>query len=174
MLREGREMRVLQAGVWLTASCLVTRASAQEQGGSIEGTVKDTSGAAVPGARLEARNASGLAVATPSGAAGRYRFPSLPAGRYEVDAHVAGFALARIPNIRLGLGQILEVDLVLSPAGRAETLTVTADAPLIDVKQSARSTPIRDEQITKLPHGRDYTSLVAQALGANPLGAFGG
>jgi hypothetical protein len=172
--REGNAMRFSQVGASLIALCMVAEAGAQEQGASIEGTVWDSSGALVVGARVEARNAAGLAVTTASGAMGRYRFPSLPAGRYEINSRLAGFSPARVPHIDLALGQILEVDLALPTAELAETVTVTADAPLIDVKQSARSTHIRDEQITKLPHGRDYTSLVTQAVGANAVGAFGG
>jgi outer membrane receptor protein involved in Fe transport len=48
-----------------------------------------------------------------------------------------------------------------------EAVTVTAEAPIIDVKQRGRSTNIRAEQVELLPHNRDFTSLVTQAPGAN-------
>ena len=53
-------------------------------------------------------------------------------------------------------------------------MSVTAESPLVDVKQSARQTNIRAEQIELLPHGRDFTTLVTQAPGANQEAKLGG
>jgi hypothetical protein len=58
--------------------------------------------------------------------------------------------------------------MTLSPSGVTETVQVIGESPLIAITQSARATSIRDEEITKMPKGRDFTSLVAQAAGANP------
>ena len=55
-----------------------------------------------------------------------------------------------------------------------ETVQVTAETPLVDVRQSARQTNIRAEQIELLPHGRDFTTLVTQAPGANQESKLGG
>ncbi len=79
-----------------------------------------------------------------------------------------------MPDVPLTLGQIKKVDFALSVAGVAESVQVTAESPLVDVKQSARSTSIRNEQIDLLPKGRDFTSLVTQAPGANNEGKLGG
>lgn len=144
--------------------------TAQEQAGSIEGTVRDPSGAAVPGVRVRASAATGLAVSALAGGTGRYRFPSLPPGQYDLEASVHGFAPARADDVQLALGQTLQVDLALAAAGIAVSVTVSAEPPRLDVRQSARSTSIRDEQITLLPTGRDYTSLVTQAPAANVEG----
>ncbi len=158
-------MRLRFFGTILIALLIAWPASAQEQRGSIEGTVKDSSGGALPGASVEAK---GLVSSTStfSDAAGRYRFPALPPGRYEVTATLTGFARATVQNVELALGQILKVDLTLALARVAETVKVTGEAPLIDIKQSARFATIREEQIQKLPKGRDFTSLVTQAPGA--------
>lgn len=80
-------------------------AIAQEQGGAVEGTVRDQSGATVPGATVEAREASGLVQATVSDALGAYRFPSLPPGTWEMLVRLEGFAPVRQPDVRLALGQ---------------------------------------------------------------------
>ena len=58
--------------------------------------------------------------------------------------------------------------MTLAPGGMAETVQVVAESPLIDVKQSARATNLREEAIEKMPKGRDFTSLVTQAPGVNP------
>ncbi|HSD67311.1 MAG TPA: carboxypeptidase regulatory-like domain-containing protein, partial [Vicinamibacteria bacterium] len=152
-------------------------AVAQEQRASIEGVVKDAQGGAVVGATVVAKMASaletrgervygpGIEVVTDS--SGTYRFASLIPGRYEVTATLSGFAPAQSRNIDLRLGQQLTINLTLQPGGVAETVQVVAESPLIAITQSARSTSIRDEEIEKMPKGRDFSSLVTQAPGAN-------
>ena len=56
----------------------------------------------------------------------------------------------------------------------AEPVEVTAESPLVDVRQSARAVSIRDEQVELLPHGRDFTTIVTQAPGANNEQRLGG
>ena len=53
-------------------------------------------------------------------------------------------------------------------------MQVTAETPLVDVRQSARQTNIRAEQVELLPHGRDFTTMVTQAPGANQESKLGG
>ena len=148
---------------------------AQEQRAAIEGIVKDATGAVLPGVTVEAKNLSvGSVVSVVTDGAGVYRFPALAAGTYEVTAVLAGFNTAKAAEVPLTLGQIKKVDLSLSVAGVAESVQVTSEAPLIDTKQSARATSIRSEQIDLLPKGRDFTTLVTQAPGANNEGKLGG
>ena len=140
---------------------------AQEQRGSIEGVVKDAQGGAIVGATVVAKSASGASVESVTDATGTYRFPSLAPGRYEVTATLSGFAPAKVQNIDLRLGTLLTIPLTLSPGAMTETVQVVAESPLIDVKQSARATNLRAEDIDKMPKGRDFSSLVTQAPGAN-------
>ncbi len=159
----------------LCAVLLALPAFAQEQRGSIEGIVKDSSAAVLPGVTVEARSPKliGVAVAT-TDERGVYRFPGLPPGIYEVTGKLTGFTDARVADIEILLGQIKKVDLTLAIAGVAETVQVTAESPLIDVRQSTKSFNIREDMIEKLPRGRDFSSLVTQAPGANSEGRFGG
>lgn len=144
----------------------VAPALAQEQGGAVEGTVRDQSGAAVPGATVEARESKGLVQATLTDAEGLYRFPSLPPGTWEIQVRLQGFAPVRRPDVKLALGQLLRVDVALTLSGVQETVTITADSPVVDVKQSASFATIREELIDKLPRGRDFLTLAQQAPGA--------
>ena len=148
--------------------------AAQELRGSIEGTIKDASGAVLPGVTVEAKTASAPALSTTSDAQGNYRFPSVPPGTYEVSATLASFAPKKLGDVAVGLGQIKKVDFQLGLANVAETVQVTADSPLVDVKQNARQVNIRGEQIDLLPKGRDFTTLVTQAPGANMESKLGG
>ena len=75
-------------GLWLFAA----PAAAQEQRASIEGTVKDNTGAVLPGVTVDAKNLSQGGVASAvSDAGGFFRFPSLAPGAYEVTAKLSGF-----------------------------------------------------------------------------------
>jgi Carboxypeptidase regulatory-like domain/TonB dependent receptor-like, beta-barrel len=149
---------------------------AQEQTGQISGVVKDSSGAVLPGVAVEAKSLNtGAVVATVvSDGTGVFRFIGLRPGKYDITAKLQGFTPAKAEAVDLRLGQILTVDLSMSVGGTAETIQVTAESPLIDTKQAARQTNIRDEQIALLPHGRDFTSLVTQAPGANQEAKLGG
>jgi hypothetical protein len=155
---------------------LALPAAAQEQTGQINGTVKDTSGAVLPGVSVEALSLSTGAIASTvvTDGAGVYRFPGLRPGKYELSAKLQGFTTSKSAPVDLRLGQILTVELSLAVGGVAETVSVTAESPLIDTKQAARQSNIRDEQIALLPHGRDFTSLVTQAPGANNEAKLGG
>lgn len=160
-------MRVRNLGALLVALLIALPAWAQEQRGSLDGVVKDAQGAAIPGANIEATNAAGLTVTAVSDGTGHYRFPSLPPGRYTVTAHMSGFSSAKVQDVKLALGQLLTVDLTLSLAGVTETIEVSVEAPLIEVKQSARFANLREEALTKVPRGRDFTTVATQAPGTN-------
>jgi hypothetical protein len=149
-------------------------AGAQEQRGSIQGAVKDSTGAVLPGVTVEARSAAGAVVSTTSDASGTYRFPSLQPGRYEVNATLASFKPAKVSDVYVSLGETRTVDFAMQVSGVAEVVTVTGESPIVDTRQSSRSVAIRGEQIELLPHGRDFTTLVTQAPGANNESKLGG
>src|SRR5207247_8384773 len=166
--RRIRDMHLQKVALLIAVLLTASAALAQEQRGSIDGIVKDASGAVLPGVNIEAKNtATGATLPTVSDASGRFRFPSVQTGVYAVTASLAGFKPASIPDVLVALGQVKTLDFALSVAGVAETVNVVAVSPVIDVKQSTRATNIRAEQVELLPHNRDFTSLVVQAPGAN-------
>ena len=168
-------MRTRISGLLLCVLLGVTPAVAQEQRGAIEGIVRDSTGAVLPGATVEARSATLVGVAsTVADGAGLYRFPALPPGIYEVSATLQGFGPAKMSNIELLLGQIKKVDLALGIAGVTESVNVTAESALIDVKSSSAGANIRAEFTDNLPKGRDFTSVVTLAPGANDESKLGG
>ena len=78
--------------------------TAQEQGGSIQGVVKDASGAVLPGVTVEARSPRVVGVSTAvTDARGEYRFPALPSGIYEITVTLQGFTTKKIPDTQLQL-----------------------------------------------------------------------
>ena len=104
-----RTLRRLTPALLVALALAAVPALAQEQGGAVEGTIRDQSGATVPGATVEAREAKGLLQATVTDALGEYRFPSLPPGNWEILVRLEGFAPVRRPDVRLALGQLLRV-----------------------------------------------------------------
>jgi hypothetical protein len=136
-------------------------ALAQEQRGSIEGVVKDTSGGLLPQVTVEARSPALGPVATVlTDSNGAYRFASLPPGRYSLTAMRTSFLNTLQEGVLLELGQVLKIELVLTPMGVTEVVHVQAESPMIDVKQNAAAGTIRSEIVDRIPKGRDYAGLV--------------
>jgi Carboxypeptidase regulatory-like domain/TonB dependent receptor len=166
-IQEEGFMRLRSFAALLAMALLAAPVWAQEQRGSIEGVVKDASGAVLPGATVEAKSAGSGLLSTTSDAQGNFRFPSVLPGIYEVSANLSGFKSAKVGDVEVKLGSIKTVEFNLQLASVTEQVTVTAEAPLVDPKQSGKSTNIRAEQVELLPHARDFTSLVIQAPGVN-------
>ncbi len=151
-------MRSLRTCAVLFAVLLLALpAAAQEQTGSIQGVVKDSSGAVLPGVTVEARSPSAVGVSTAmTDSNGIYRFPALPPGTYEVSANLQSFVPAKVGDALVTLGKQLTIDLTLKLAGVSESVTVTGESPLIDVKQNAAFATIQRETIERIPKGRDF------------------
>src|SRR4029450_9460475 len=80
--------------------------AAQEQRGSIEGVIKDSSGAVLPGVTVEARTTTGVVRTATTDPEGSYRCPSLAPGTYEITANLSGFAPKKQGDIGVALGQV--------------------------------------------------------------------
>ncbi len=120
--------------------------------GTIAGVVTDQSGAVVAGARVTVRNLdtnAGRTVTTE--ADGRYSFPGLPVGPYELTAELTGFSKYVRGGIVLLLNQVAVVNPELRPAGVVEAVTVTADAPLLNTSTAEVGVRFDEKRIVALP-----------------------
>ena len=168
-------MRLRTFAALFAVLLLAMPAAAQEQTGSIQGVVKDSSGAVLPGATVEARSPSAIGASTAvTDSQGVYRFPALPPGTYEVSATLQGFVAAKVADAIVTLGKQLTIDLTLKLAGVTESVTVTAESPLIDVKQNAAFATIQRETIARIPKGRDFSTILKTAPGAQDESKSGG
>src|ERR1022692_1866421 len=126
-------MRVLNEskavyGLLLAAILLTLPLFAQEFRGTITGNVLDPSGAAVPNARIEARNTGTVSVAiVQSNGTGAYTIPFLAPGTYKLTVNAAGFKQAIQDGIELHVGDRLQIDLKLQVGASSESITVTAE-----------------------------------------------
>jgi hypothetical protein len=149
-------------------------AFAQEQTGGLTGVVKDASGAVLPGVTVEVRSPSVIGANTAvTDAQGVYRFPALPPGKYTVTATLQGFTPYKA-EADIALGQLLKIDLALAVGGVTETVQVSGESPLIDVKQNAAFANIQSDMIQRLPKGRDFTEVIKVAPGAQDESRAGG
>lgn len=129
---------------------------------SITGMVMDSSGAAVAGATVTVRNLeTNLSRTTSTGEAGRYNVPSLPVGRYEVEAALPAFKSELRTGITLVVGQQAVVDLTLQLGEMKEQVTVKGDAALVNTTTSQTSGLVGERQVKDLPlNGRSYDELI--------------
>ncbi len=127
--------------VFLFAMCVCAAAhtlSAQEtiSYGTISGRVTDPQGAVVPGASVTARQIeTNLTREAVTDEEGRFRFPYLRVGRYEIVARLPGFADAS-RNVTVTVGSAFELPVKLSVAGIDTTVTVSADATVLEAARS--------------------------------------
>ena len=143
-------------------SLIATTLSAQTVTGTMRGMVIDRSGGALPGVTVTIRNVqTGLQRIVTTDRAGAYTAPFLPIGRYNVLAELSGFGTARHNNVQVDLNQTAVEELTLNPALQ-ESVTVSADAPRIDVADGEIKQTMRAREIANLPSA-DQTNFLKLA-----------
>jgi hypothetical protein len=163
--------RIGRAAV-VAAVCGCVPSTALAQGGNavINGTVFDQAKAVLPGVTVTATNeATGLTREAVTGPEGRFVIPTLNPGTYTVRTELPGFQPQTREGLAVRIGQELTLDFTLSVAGIAETVTVTTEAPLIEVTTSRIGAVVNDQQIDTLPsQGRNHLSLMQLVPGLIP------
>ena len=128
----GRSIMVVALLAWLAAFPLARTASAQVTTATIVGTVNDTSGGALPGVTVTARNVdTGFVHNVVSSETGAYRLEFLPIGPYVVEAALQGFKTAGRSGLVLNVNDSVRVDFALEIGTVTETVTVVAASPLV-------------------------------------------
>ena len=124
---------------------------------------------------MEARHlAVGSRLDATTDGAGRFRFATLAPGVYDITATLPGFRAARFEHVEILLGQIKQLDFTLLLGTVTETVNASSTPPLLDVKQSARGSSLRQDELAYLPRGRDYASVVQLFPGTNLEPKLGG
>jgi hypothetical protein len=141
---------------------------AQVTTGTILGTVKDQSGAVLPGASVTATNVeTGITRNTTSGSRGEYRLSALAVGSYEVHAEMTGFQGSLRSGITLTIGREAVVDFTLQVGNVAEQVTVTGEAPLVETTTATVSGVVTGQQLQDISlNARSFIELVATQAGA--------
>jgi Carboxypeptidase regulatory-like domain/TonB-dependent Receptor Plug Domain len=158
----------------LLAICFLSSATAlraQVSTANISGVISDSQGARVQGAKVVATNSeTGVANTVASDSDGVYTIPALPIGTYRVEVQHEGFKSTARDSVVLSVGQSATEDFTLSVGDVAETVEVTASAPVVDTASSSVGWLVGAEQTRELPlNGRNYIQLTLLAPGVQPV-----
>ncbi len=146
---------------------VATVSYAQVDTGAILGTVKDSTGAVIPGATVTLTNeGTTFTLTTTTGADGSYIFTPIKIGTYSVTAEFAGFQKAVYNHIEVDLQQQALVDFVLKPGQVTQTVEVTSAPPLLDTQSGSVGQVVASRAINELPlNGRNFTFLAQLSAG---------
>ncbi len=148
-------------------------AAAQDPTGTIEGTVSDSSSAAVPNARVSATHLdTGFTREAVAGADGFYRLVLLPVGAYRLSVAADGFASLVQEPVQVNVSQTLRVNPQLALSSVKEAVTVSGTSQLVDTSTNALGRVVTGREIVDLPlNGRNFTQLGLLQTGVAPLPA---
>jgi Carboxypeptidase regulatory-like domain len=159
---------------WLVISLALTLCAffslstlAQETTGGLQGTVKDATGAVVPGAKVVVTSSTLVgSKELDTDGSGYYRFANLPPGSYTITVTAKGFRTLKREDLTIEVGHLPSVELTLEVGTTSEIVEVTSAAPLIDPTTNVTQTNVTDDIINDIPHGRSFQSVIQFAPAA--------
>ena len=170
-------VRMSSVAALVLVGLLPAIASAQGQtAGAIAGVVKDATGAVLPGVTAEASSPA-LIEKVRSGVTneqGQYQIAGLSPGTYTVTFTLPGFRTVRRQGIELTVGFIATINAELSVGGLEETITVSGEAPLVDIRSVTRTQPFTRETMDTLPTTKMFSALAVLIPGVTVAGVVGG
>ena len=142
----------------LTAACALGQSSGAA---TLQGSVKDASGAVIPAAKIVATHLdTGIKSNTVASSEGFFIFPPLPIGKYRVRCEATGMKAWEVDTL-LETGKIVEVNPRLTLGDVAQTVEVSADVPMITTTDPTDATTLDQQRIKELPiNGRDLNTLI--------------
>src|SRR5688572_9222954 len=174
--------RCVKATLVVAAFLILLPVSALAQQGQIAGTVRDASAALMPGVLVEVTSPALIEKvrSATTDETGRYQITNLPVGTYSVSFTLEGFTKQQRDNITLTTGFTAPVNAVMAVGQRSETVTVTAESPVVDIQNARQVAAFEGEAIRELPTTRNIRSiltltpgLTATGLGADCVGGVG-
>jgi hypothetical protein len=146
---------------FVIGAVLILMPAAASAQAALAGVVTDPSGAVIPGVTVEAASAALIEKvrSAVSDSAGQYRIIDLPPGTYTVTFSLSGFGTVRREGIELTGNRTATVDADLKVGGVAEAITITGDAPLVDVHSTVRQDVLSGELIAQLPTARNVQNV---------------
>ena len=134
---------------------------------ALAGTVKDASGAVLPGVTVEASSPVLIekSRSATTDATGQYRIESLQPGTYTVTFTLAGFSTLKRDDVGLSGTGVIKIDADMKVGGVSETVTVTGETPVVDVQSTRRDITLDNETMRNLPSVRSYSYLLTAVPG---------
>jgi hypothetical protein len=168
--------RILFLVLFVLASSIGAYAQAVAGLGAVSGTVRDSTGAIVPGAMVVVANASkGVSRTMVTTEAGLFSAPALvPSSGYSLSVSLQGFKTWEAKDFEIQVGQTVDFKITLEVAGASAEVSVTAEAPLVENTKSGVSEVVSQTQIDELPiNGRRVDSFVLLTPAVTNDGTFG-
>ena len=143
--------------------------------GKMTGRVTDADGAPLPGVTVTTQSPAqiGGPRVEITDADGRFMFPNLAPGEYQLQAELDGFTPVEQAGIVVRLDRAAQLEIVLSSGTVSEQITVTGELPVVDVEQTAQGQVFQQEYLSKAAigaAGRDYLSVIGQTAGVAGTG----
>jgi hypothetical protein len=150
---------------------LAGAAQAQVSDATLNGAVRDPSGAVIAGATVTLRNLdTAIEKTTNSNGSGEYSFQSITPGRYILSATAGGFSPKEISEFILTVGQAAAIDFTLAVGSESQKVTVEAAAPQLETSSADLGVVIATKQVNDLPlNGRNFTQLLSLTPGVVPV-----
>ena len=150
-----------------------TAAHAQVTTADLVGTVRDASGAVVPGVTVSVTNeATGVTRSATTAEGGTYIFTALPPGRYKLTAELAGFRKVERTGVELQVNQRAQIDMPLEVGLITESVKIEGTPPLLESQSSVLGTVIQEQQVQELPlNGRNFVQLATLTAGVSGAGS---
>ena len=147
----------------------VVQGNSQTTTADVVGAVTDSSGAALPGAKVTVENlATGGIHTTQTTSSGDYDVPFLLPGHYSVRVELASFKTFSVTDITLQVGDRARVDAQLQIGDASQTVEVLGQSPLLQSETSTVSSSITEHAVQDIPlPTRNLTTLITYAAGAN-------
>ena len=164
-------------GISVVAASLLLSASAWAQAtAQLTGTVRDESGAVLPGVSVTVTQTdTGFTRTAITEGSGIYTIPNLPTGPYRLEVSLQGFRTFVQTGIVLQVAATPTINAVLAVGNLEETVSVDAAAPLVDVQSAGISEVVENERIVELPlQGRQVTDLIVLSGAAVNTGQVSG
>ena len=138
----------------------------QETTAAVQGYVKDSTGAVITGAAVEISGPALGSKKTETDSTGFYRFSSLPPGVYTLTVSAKGFRALKRQDVSLDVGRLPNIDVSLEIGSMSETIEVSGEAPAVDVTQSKVAVTVTRDELSSIPIGRSFQSVIPFAPGA--------
>src|SRR5579864_1470566 len=162
--------RVCFLAVSLAVSLILSSSMFAQQiatnAGAINGTVTDSSGAAIPGVKVTITGPAlqGAQVFNTNDQ-GSYRFPDVPIGLYRITYEAPGFATVVRADVNITLGFAATINTTMSPSSEKQTVVVTGETPLVDTQNVTVLGGFNLQQLNEVPNGRDMWSILGLTPG---------
>jgi len=155
-------MRGVTRTLGLVALVLLVPAALHAQQATISGTVKDASGAVLPGVSVEAASPAltEKVRSVVTDGTGQYRIVSLPPGTYTVTVALQGFNTVKREGIALSGTLTATIDVDLRVGSLEETVTVLGESPIVDVQSARRQQVIDGDVLRQIPTSRSYNNVL--------------